>query len=923
MKTSLNPLVLNQPPILTIAGFLLIASVPPAAAQVPASPPVAKPTEETLILSPFEVAAERDTGYMASNTLAGSRLSSSLLTTPAAISVFTKDLLADLAASDVMEAARYALNATPMEQNSPSANFEANISSNNAVEFRGFGAGGQARNFFPWSVTSDSYNVERLDFSRGPNSILFGTGTPGGIINVTPKRANLERNRGSLGLRLGSWEAYRATFDYNFVVKKGVLAARINAVWDDGDGYVNHAFTRREGLHGAVTYRPFPNTTLRLDGEKLSQDRNIGRTFPLLDFYSGWNRVTIPTAGGALPANAFGLARIPTNAPAVVFDSNSRAVLNWAGMGQTVTDRGSTLEPTLSRTQNFAGPDDRNDAKVDNYTLLVEQKLFDQLYLEGAYNRLIYGLATNRPLLQGLGASYGVIIDPNERLPGGAPNPNVGQPYTEGNWAKGWQSNDSKDYRLTASYELNFGRWLGRHQFAGLYGRRDDRDRSTSARETDINRVFAPTRPLSDNAHRIFRRHYLKYGDGAENTGLTNIDGVNGIDSEFIAQAANQVRDQILRQDYKQLSLISHFWKGRLTLIGGIREDDFKTRSRDATAQDSRGSFYRTGDFGAWGAPFGKQTRTFGAVFRAVGPLYIYANDSENFNNQSNRVPVIGADGKFTLDPIPPRAGEGRDFGLRYSDPSGRFNASLGYYETNELNRTFFWFGAVNTQSKIIIDRLEPGQWVSNFQDVSNTEGRGFEFEVTANLTSRWRLTANAAKKETELSGQGRFFKTLYQQKKAAWRATGDPIVIDAMNIIEPILTTFVKDGQKRLGEREYTANLVTNYRLDPDGRLKGVSVGGAVRYLGPAIIGYDDANADNIPEIFMGKSDVVLDLNAGYRRKLRDGRSVHFQLNVKNALQNNMVQQVGIVAVAFDQEGGTIIYKRPREIQLSATLDF
>jgi outer membrane receptor protein involved in Fe transport len=89
-----------------------------------------------------------------------------------------------------------------MEQNSPSANFEANISSNNAVEFRGFGAGGQARNFFPWSVTSDSYNVERLDFSRGPNSILFGTGTPGGIINVTPKRANLERNRGSLGLRL-------------------------------------------------------------------------------------------------------------------------------------------------------------------------------------------------------------------------------------------------------------------------------------------------------------------------------------------------------------------------------------------------------------------------------------------------------------------------------------------------------------------------------------------------------------------------------------------------------------------------------------------------------------------------------------------------------------------------------------------------
>ncbi len=908
---------------LALPVLLLAGSVRAALAPTPASPSLPRPTGEAVILSPFEVAAESDAGYMASNTLAGSRLSSSLLTTPASISVFTKDLLADLGASDVMEAARYALNATPMEQNSPSSNFEANIFSNNAVEFRGFGAGGQARNFFPWSVTSDAYNVERLDFSRGPNSILFGTGTPGGIINVTPKRANLTRNAGSVGLRLGSWEAHRVTFDYNFVVKKGVLAARFNAVWDDSDGYINHAFTRREGLHGAVTFRPFPNTTVRLDGERLSQDRNIGRTFPLLDFHSGWNGVTIPAAGGGLPANAFGLARIATNLPAVVFDSNSRAVMNWAGMGQTVTDRGSTREPTLSRTQNFAGPDDRNDAKVGNHTLIVEQRLLDKLYLEGAYNRLIYDLATNRPLLQGLAASYGVSIDPNERLLGGAVNPNVGQAYTEGNWAKGWQSNDSKDYRLTASYELVFGRWLGRHQIAALYGRRDDRERSTNARETDVNRVFAPTRPLSDNAHRIFRRHYLRYGDGAANTGLTNIDGINGIDSEFIAQAANQVRDQILRQDYRQLSVISHFWRGRLTLIGGIRDDEFKSRSRDSTGQDARGSFYRAGDFGAWGSPFGKKTKTYGAVWRVAGPIYLYANASENFNNQSNRVPVIGRDGKFTLDPIPPRAGEGRDFGLRYSDPSGRFNASLGYYETNELNRTFFWFGSVNTQSKVIIDRLEPGQWVSNFQDVSDTEGRGFEFEVTANPTPRWRLTANAAKKETELSGQGRFFKTLYGEKKAAWRATRDPIVLDAMNIIEPILTTFVKDGQKRLGEREYTANLVTNYQFDPGGRLKGFSAGCAFRYLGPAIIGYDDANADNLPEVFRGKGDVVLDLNAAYRRKLRDGRAVQFQLNLKNALQNHMVQQVGIVAVAFDQEGGTILYKRPREFQVSATLDF
>lgn len=923
MKTPLHPV---HPPRAAAAPacalLLLVLAVTPSRAQLSPPSPSAPPADAAVTLSPFEVTAATDTGYLATNTLAGSRLSSSLLTTPAAISVFTKDLLADLAASDVMEASQYALNAAPLMQNAPSANFEANIFSNNAVEFRGFGSGGQARNYFPWSVASDSYNVERLDFSRGPNSILFGTGTPGGIINVTPKRANLGRNSGSVGARVGSWEAYRATLDYNFVVKKNLLAARVNAVWDDSGSFVNHGFTRRKGLHGAVTFRPFARTTIRLDGEKLNQDRNIARNFPLLDFFSGWGGATVATAGGAIPANA-GLALIPAATPAVIFDAHTRTVRNWAGMARTATDRGSTLEPTLSRWQNFNGPDDRNDAHVGNHTLMIEQRISEKLFVEAACNRIIYDLDLNRPLLGGTGSSYGVHIDPNLQLPGGAPNPNAGQPYTEGNWIKTTQGNDSTDYRFTASYEIDLGRRFGRHQLAGLYGGRDDRFRSVTKRETDINRVFAPTRALGDNAHIIIRRHYLRHGDGAAETALTDIDGINGINAEFLSQAPNQVQDQLTRQDYKQLSMISHFWHGRLTLVGGLRDDEFKTRSRSTTAQDAIGSYYLVGNYGPWGAPAGKKTKTYGAVLRLLGGLHAYANASENFNNQGNRVPIIGGDGKFTLAPIPPRSGEGRDFGLRFGMPDGRLNASLGYYETSELNRTFFWFGAVNTQARVIVDRLEPGQWIANFQDTSDTEGKGVEFEVTANLTPRWRLTANAAKKMTELSNQGSFFKTLWARKRTAWRAANDPVVTNAMNIIEPILTSFVKDGQKRLGEREYTANLVTNYQFAPGGGLAGVSVGAAARYLGPAIIGYDDADADGIPELFKGKSDTVLDLNVGYRRRLPANRSLQFQLNVKNALQNNMVQRVGIVAVAFDQEGGTIVYKRPREFLLTATLNF
>ena len=924
MQTQPDLKSLGRATMMVVCALLLPQTAPSARAQASAGPPLPKPAEETLVLSPFEVSAAADTGYMASSTLAGSRLNSSLLTTPSAISVFTKDLLSDLAASDVMDASLYALNAAPLFQNAPSANFEANIFSNNSVQFRGFGGGGQARNYFPWPTNSDSYNVERLDFSRGPNSILFGTGTPGGIINVTTKRANFNRDGGSVAVRVGSWDSYRATVDENLSLKKKVVALRLNSVWEDSHGDVDHSFVRRNGYHGAITYQPFPNTTIRVDGEKLNQESNVARHFPLLDFFSGWTGATVATAGGAVPAGA-GVVKLAAT-PIMIYDAHTGTITNWANQSRVSTDRGSTREPTLSRRQNFEGPDDRNDTRTDNYSLFLEQRLFDKLFLEAAYNKMNFELAANRPFMSvaGVNDTYSVNLDPNAQLPGGAPNPNVGQPYVDGNWNKQNQGNDSEDFRLTASYQINLGKWLGRHEIAGLFGRRDEGYHQAVSRETDINRVFAPTAAIAATTIQVVRRHYLKYGDGAQETALNNIDGINGVNSEFVVWAGNQLIEQLTRQDYKQASMVSHFWNERLTVVTGLRNDEFKVKTKDGRTQDTPlSSFAVTGDYGPWGAPFGKNTVSYGAVLELGKGVYVYGNYSENFNNQGSKVPIIGSDGKFTLDTIPPRSGIGKDFGLRYSGFDGRLHASLGYYETSEKNRTFFWIGNVNTQAKIIIDKLEPGQWISNFQDVSDTDGKGYELEVTANPTSHWRLTLNAAQKSTELSNQGAFFKRLWAQKNAAWRATGDPTVINAMNIIQPLLTSFTKDGQHQQGERKYTANVYTNYEFAREGKLAGFSVGGGARYLGPALIGYDDANADGVLETLYGGANTMVDMNLTYRRKLAHNRSLQVQLNARNLLQEYMTQKVGIVSKAFDQAGGTIIYNTPRQLLLTSTISF
>jgi outer membrane receptor protein involved in Fe transport len=167
----------------------LLLLLGPAVLQAQSAPSTSTSTrDQAITLSPFEVRTDKDTGYTATSTLAGSRLNTALRDTPASISVFTKEFLGDIGAINVVEALDYALNGS-REFTDMTGNV---VTTNDVVfQFRGFTGASLGRNYFAWSLSSDSYNIERLDFSRGPNSILFGIGGPGGILNTTTKRARI------------------------------------------------------------------------------------------------------------------------------------------------------------------------------------------------------------------------------------------------------------------------------------------------------------------------------------------------------------------------------------------------------------------------------------------------------------------------------------------------------------------------------------------------------------------------------------------------------------------------------------------------------------------------------------------------------------------------------------------------------------
>lgn len=177
--------------------------------------------EEVITLSPFEVNSEAETGYVATETLAGTRVRTDLRDIASSLSVVTVHFLQDAGATSNQTLLPYQVSTEVGGSfgnfagvgNTQSANESgmlANPNSNTRV--RGSDSADNTRDYFRSNIPWDSYLVDRVDMQRGPNSILFGVGSPAGIVNVTTIGARLNKNSGKV----------EATFDSNGSQRYGI-----------------------------------------------------------------------------------------------------------------------------------------------------------------------------------------------------------------------------------------------------------------------------------------------------------------------------------------------------------------------------------------------------------------------------------------------------------------------------------------------------------------------------------------------------------------------------------------------------------------------------------------------------------------------------------------------------------------------------
>ena len=236
-----------------------------------------KSEEETIVLSPFEVSAsDGKHSYRAESTLAGTHVRAELKDIASAISVVTAQFLRDTGATNNLTLLQYTPNTevggingnyagvggTFINGVSETSNF-LKPASNTRV--RGLDSADNTRDFFLSDIPWDAYNVDRVDLQRGPNSILFGLGSPAGIINASINMAGF-KDENKIENRFGSYGSLRNSLDLNRVLVKDELAVRVALLEDHTKYQQKPAYNHDKRAFGSISWAP----QLKLFGDDTS-----------------------------------------------------------------------------------------------------------------------------------------------------------------------------------------------------------------------------------------------------------------------------------------------------------------------------------------------------------------------------------------------------------------------------------------------------------------------------------------------------------------------------------------------------------------------------------------------------------------------------------------------------------------------------
>jgi outer membrane receptor protein involved in Fe transport len=899
-----------------------------------------------VVLTPFEVNTDKDRGYAAGNTLSGGRVNTPLAITPASISVMTKEFLEDFAILDINGAAPFAINMDTANEN----NLLPFGGNRNEFNFRGSGGAGNypVRDGIQQFFVADSYNSERFEFSRGPNTAMFGIGGPGGMQGSTSKQTRFNTREVSSSVRVDSFGTYRGTFDYNQGYDR--FGVRVNALHQNVADWQKDTSSKQNAITVQAKFKLSPRTILTAQYEKSSEwNRQYTKTYS--ENASLWDRKTVNENNSQIAGtlSGFGIGFLAGNATTdrLIYNTSTGTLLNYrgfqyqtVGLGYRIPWEGrpqfTNFKPGIGKTFNL-GPID-NIADRDNNTreIRLEHAFTPNLTAVVLWNGS--DVDSIVPFIQNPPGDY--RIDVNRLLPNGAPNPNFGKAYADSTQNSQAQQNEGDDWTANVNYLFRVPRWWDMKQQLNFYGGyRVGRFEAWTRFLKWMNNPNQPN-PLNDaNSLRI--RYYYDNPMASIQPivtpqALMRLDPTKqwaNVDTGFFAYNRNLTT-------YGQIASQTSFFDERFTLTLTVRRDRVSADNLTNIGNDPNNGYRAimgnlNPETGLNEAGFHQKATThrtsksagvvaypFPDRWKWTRPLGFVVNFSENFQAIPTGNPLVSGERPDT--PF----SKTLDYGLRYSIPGGVAYATLTRYNTDQVGQLGN-FGSTGDISNIWLNLgyTDPAfTEFGPFRDTSDRKLEGWEFEITANPTRNITFTANYAHPTVRTVADSVDRRKYVAAHLAEWKAGAAAApgqVINGRAILDPevikrslqnIEDSFNGSTAGTIGNgARHRASIAGSYRFT-EGRIRGMGVNLGVVYRSHSKVGSRDAQlkfgtaSPTIQQTTEAAWDYLWtpptwSTTAGVNYTRRFGKVLtRFQLNVSNLLNEDDPQWNSYSVIAAGQ---------------------
>ena len=249
----------------TATGYVLVAapaSAPTAAASAASAAERTMPSI-TIVGQAEQGATTEGSGSYTARKITLGKGEQAMKEMPQSVSVLTRQRLDDQGITDLREAVNNVTGVVGVHGVGPGVVITARGFQIDQWQYDGVPIDRNTYALGNWGQ-ENMVIYDRLEVLRGASSLLEGTGSPGGSVNLVRKRP-LATRQVAFTARAGSWDHYGAQLDVSTPLNAdGSLRGRAIVDEDDSHSFIDQVWSRNSTVYAALDYDLGPATTLGL-----------------------------------------------------------------------------------------------------------------------------------------------------------------------------------------------------------------------------------------------------------------------------------------------------------------------------------------------------------------------------------------------------------------------------------------------------------------------------------------------------------------------------------------------------------------------------------------------------------------------------------------------------------------------------------